>query len=123
MKEQVKKFVLKNSNGQYFTMLASGMTTTGHYPNAFRYTQALAFTMMRAFNKKYNDDMAVIDADKEALTYYTKCLYHSFDEGDALRTTERVKKGKYAEYDDATPICVQGIWFVYAHVAEKEVAP
>lgn len=112
------QYILKNGAGRYFTMTPQGMDTTEDFKQAFSYGAHTADMFCRAFNAKFRDDMVVVPFDIEAITYYPKCFYQAFDEGDARRTAERIRKGKQPEYSDATALRVEGVWFVFARLRE-----
>ena len=111
----MKKFVLKNSKGEYLTFGRDGMASTPKFKMAYQYTEATAQLMGKAYNQKFGDDMALVPADTESLSYFTKCLHHAQDQEEAKMIISRVKGGKYPKYDDATLVNMQGMLFVYAH--------
>lgn len=110
----MKKQVLKNAQGRYFTLTNGKHTTTANLDLAVQFESGRAHQRAQAFNRDHDDTMKPVDYDKEVLSYYPHVIYQAENELDAKKYVSKVHRGEAdGQYSKAHAVCVQGLWFVH----------
>lgn len=110
----MKKQVLKNAQGRYFTLTNGSHTTTANLDLAVQFETGRAHQRAQAFNRDHNESMAPVDYDTEVLAYYPHVIYQAHGEIDAKMYVRKVHRGEAdGQYSKAHAVCVEGLWFVH----------
>ncbi len=111
----MKRYILKNSTGRYFTISNGDHVTTANFELAFTYDHDRALNRALAFNHDHDDDLKMVPYDTEVLAYYPICAHHCKDEAEAHKRVRLVQQGEAdGQYSAAHAVNLQGLWFVYA---------
>lgn len=111
----MKRYILKNSAGRYFTISNGIHTSTANLELACTYDHDRAMNRALAFNRDHDDTMKLVPYDTEVLAYYPICAHHCADQTEALKRVRLIELGEAdGQYSAAHAVCLQGLWFVYA---------